>query len=127
MNITHMLGVALGAAIGANLRYLVSLWAVARYGVEFPYGTLIVNLVGCLLIGVVLELGVERVPLSAGWRALLVTGLLGGLTTFSSFSFEIVSLYTNGFRLAALLYVAVSLIGGLAAVLLGLSLVRWIF
>lgn len=124
MNIMHMLGIALGAAIGANLRYVVSLWAIERYGPEFPYGTLLVNLVGCLLIGVVLELHVGRVPLTVGWRAFLVTGFLGGLTTFSSFSYEIVKLYEQGFRLAALFYIAVSLIGGIVAVVLGTVLVR---
>ena len=87
-----MLLVALGGAIGSVLRYLTSVIAAFWFGVEFPYGTLIVNLVGAFLIGLVQELGAESLTLSDNTRLLLTTGVMGGLTTYSTFSYETVRL-----------------------------------
>ncbi len=124
MNISYMLVIALGAAIGANVRYTVSLWAIDHLGPIYPYGTLIVNLVGCFLIGIVLELISTRLPLTTAWRLFLVTGILGGLTTFSSFSYEAYSLYQQGMRLPALIYAGGSVALGIVCVTAGAALVR---
>jgi CrcB protein len=122
----HILAIALGAAIGANLRYGVSVWATQRFGPTFPYGTLIVNLAGCLLIGLVMELATTRWALGITWQRLLVTGLLGGLTTFSSFGYETYGLFVGGSRGIASLNVLGSVILGLLAVFLGAVLARLI-
>lgn len=121
---TNMVAVAVGAAVGANLRFLLAGWVAARYGSAFPYGTLLINVLGSLLIGVVLGLAAERVSLAEPLRLLLVTGLLGGFTTFSTFSYETYGLIIGGNWPAAALYAALSMALGLLAVILGVTLVR---
>lgn len=101
--------VALGGATGSVLRYLVSVLAIEVLGTAFPWGTLAVNVIGSAAIGLAGGLGIE-----GGWRLLLVTGLLGGFTTFSAFSLETGLLWERAWWLAAL-YVAASLALGLAA------------
>jgi CrcB protein len=115
----NLLAVAGGAAVGAVLRYLLGAWVTARAGPGFPFGTLLINLIGCLLIGVVLTLAAGRLPLKEPVRLLLVTGLLGGFTTFSSFGYETYSLVLRGAWPAALAYVAASVAGGLLLVAAG--------
>ena len=122
----NMLAVALGAAIGANLRYGLASWAAQRLGTGWPYGTFIINVLGCLAIGALLTLAATRLPLSEPLRLLLVTGLLGGFTTFSTFGFEGFTLITSGNWVGAGLYLVGSVVVGLAAVFLGASLVRLI-
>lgn len=116
--------IALGAALGANLRYGLSLWAAQRFGTAFPYGTLIINVLGSFVIGVVLVLATTRLPLGEPVRLLLVTGLLGGFTTFSSFSFETYTLLTAGSWAQAALYTVGSFGLGMVGVFLGAGLVR---
>ena len=120
----NILAVALGAAIGANLRYGLAAWAARRLGTAWPYGTFIINLLGCLAIGALLTLAATRLPLSEPVRLLLVTGLLGGFTTFSTFGYEGFTLITTGNWLGAALYLGASVLGGLLAVFLGAGLVR---
>lgn len=120
----NMFVVALGAAVGANLRYLISGWVAQRLGSAFPYGTLLINVAGCLAIGALLTLAATRLTLSEPVRLLLVTGLLGGFTTFSSFGYETYALVGGGDWLGAALYVAGSLFLGLGAVFLGAAAVR---
>jgi CrcB protein len=87
--------VCAGSAVGGGARYLVSVWAGERFGTAFPYGTLIVNLVGCFLITFVMHVAaVTQMPVQ--WRLLLTTGFMGGLTTYSSFDFETTTLLQNG-------------------------------
>lgn len=88
----RLLLIALGGAIGTVLRYLASLVAVRWFGAEFPYGTLIVNLSGAFIIGLVQELGTETTLVSDTVRLFLTTGMMGGLTTYSTFSLETVRL-----------------------------------
>ena len=88
----RVLLIALGGAIGTILRYLTSVVAVRWFGPEFPYGTLLVNLSGAFIIGLVQELGAETVVLSDNARLFLTTGMMGGLTTYSTFSYETVRL-----------------------------------
>ncbi|KUL32383.1 fluoride efflux transporter CrcB [Actinoplanes awajinensis] len=109
--------VALGAAIGAPLRYLTDRYVQVRYGAGFPWGTLAVNVTGSLILGLVLGL-----PLSAGLTALIGTGFCGALTTYSTFSWETLSFARRGERATSFAYVLLSLLSGLGAATLGLTL-----
>lgn len=93
-------------------------------GPAFPYGTLLINIVGSLLIGLVYVLLVERLPTGPLWRAGLMTGVLGGFTTFSAFSLESVALLEEHAYGKAALYVAASVILCLAATWLGILMAR---
>jgi len=110
--------VAAGGALGSMLRYGVSLLSVAWLGAGFPWGTLAVNVLGSAAIGLCAGLGVQ-----GEMRLLLVTGLLGGFTTFSAFSLETMGLAERSAPLAAL-YVAASIGLGLLACALGWGLGR---
>lgn len=120
---SKLLLIAVGAALGANLRYVVSVVAAQRWGASFPYGTLLINVSGSLFIGVVLGLA-ARGYLSAPWRLMLVTGFLGGFTTFSSFTWETYQLAAEGGVWAATLNVVGSVTLGLGGVVGGAMLVR---
>jgi len=122
--VINIIAIAVGAAIGANLRYSLSIWAAQRWGASFPYGTLIVNVIGSFAIGFVLVLATTRLSLSDTARLLIVTGLLGGFTTFSSLSFETYTLVTSGSWRAASLYVLSSFGLGIASVFLGAGIAR---
>jgi fluoride exporter len=121
-----MLMIALGAAAGANLRYALSLWAARQWGVAFPYGTLLINVSGSFAIGVVMVLLTMRFTSGDSWRLLMVTGLLGGFTTFSTFSYESYMLLVSGSWLAAGLNILASVGLGLVGVFLGAGLARLI-
>ena len=96
-----MLLVAVGGGIGSVLRYLTSLVAAQWFGTEFPYGTLIANLSGGFIIGLVQELGTDTLLLPDTARLFLTTGMMGGLTTYSTFSYETVRLMeTNAWHQA---------------------------
>ena len=114
--------IALGAAVGANLRYWISQWAAQQWGIAFPYGTLLINVLGSFAIGVVLTLATTNAAISANWRLLIVTGLLGGFTTFSTFSYETYQLLIDGSLLLAALNILGSVGLGLLGVLLGAGL-----
>jgi len=115
-----LLAVAGGGALGASLRYLVAV--LSRQGAPgaFPTGTLSVNLLGCLLIGVAANLFAAGEGTRTTLRLFLVVGLLGGFTTFSSFGLETLRLLEEGRVLAAALYVAASNVGGLGLCYLGM-------
>ena len=113
-----LLYVALGGAIGASARYLVNGWLGAWLGPDFPWGTFFSNVSGSFLIGVVLVL-VEGGALPAGARPLLAVGVLGGYTTFSSFSYESLNLLTDTGVLLMLLNTLGQLALGLVFVYLG--------
>lgn len=117
--------VGLGGWIGAVTRYYVGLWAAARWGVAFPYGTLLINLTGCLFLGWFGTLATERAALvSPDLRTLLAIGFVGAYTTFSTFGFETVRLLEEGDVLLALVYVLASVLVGLLAVYLGVVSAR---
>lgn len=109
--------VALGAAVGAPLRFLTDRAMRAWLGEAFPWGTLTVNLVGSLLLGFLAGL-----PVPAGFAALLGTGFCGALTTYSTFGWETLTLARSGAAPRAAAYVLLSLAAGLAAAYLGLVL-----
>lgn len=115
--------VAVGGAIGAVARYLLGLWIATRVGPDFPWGTFAINVSGAFLIGVVLGLATAGV-ISPELRLLLAVGVLGGYTTFSTFSYETLELLLDGNMLAFLLNAAGQLGGGLLAVALGLIVSR---
>jgi len=99
-----VLAVALGGAIGSALRFLLSKLIQEQFGISFPVGTLFVNLVGAFLIGFFFSYLVEKLALNPYARALLITGLLGGLTTFSTYSYESFSLLIEGETLKFFIY-----------------------
>lgn len=111
-------------ALGCGARYLVSIWVQERFGGKFPYGTLLVNLLGAFLIALVLELSIRIADFPPNLRLALTTGFLGGLTTYSSFNYETTQLALTGSTGRALVNVGVTVVGCLAAGLLGLALAR---
>ncbi|MGF9564067.1 fluoride efflux transporter CrcB [Neorhizobium sp. JUb45] len=122
-----MLLVAVGGAVGSVFRYLVGLWAVRLFGPAFPWGTLAINVAGSFAIGLFLEMILRRFGGSAEMRLLLMTGLCGGFTTFSSFSLDFVGLVERGAMPMALVYVAASVILSIGATFLGLFIGRMAF
>jgi CrcB protein len=124
--VDRILLVALGGAIGSVLRYLTSVTAAFWFGVEFPYGTLIVNLVGAFLIGLIQELGAESLVLSDNTRLLLTTGVMGGLTTYSTFSYETVRLIEARAWHYAVANVVVTTAACLALCVLGMAAGRYV-
>ena len=116
------IAIAAGAVLGAWGRYGLSLWLNGRHG-WLPLGTLAANLLGGLAIGLLLGL-IERGALDPAWRPFAVTGLLGALTTFSTFSAEVVALITGGALLQGMLLAAVHLAGSLLLTGVGLWLAR---
>ena len=119
-----VLAVAAGGAAGSVLRFLTSAWVVAHWPRHYYLATLAVNLVGCFLIGLLSALFLARTDLPQALRTGLITGVLGGLTTFSSFSLEVLRLFENGQPGVAIAYLLSSLLGGLLAAWLGMLLVR---
>jgi CrcB protein len=117
--------VYLGGGMGAVARYAVGLWITSRGGATtFPWHTLLINVTGSLLIGALLTLLLARTELDPAWRFLLVTGFLGGYTTFSSYSFEALTLARTGDWLRATWYVLGSNGAGLLACAAGMLLAR---
>ncbi len=120
----QILAVAAGGALGSVLRFLAGVWVTASWPRHGYLATLAVNLLGCLLIGLLAGYFLSRTELSPVLRAGLMVGVLGGFTTFSSFSLDALRLLESGQIGVALAYVLSSVLGGLAACWLGLSLMR---
>jgi fluoride exporter len=116
--------VALGAMLGANLRFVVGNWAAARWGADFPYGTFVINVSGAFAIGLVLSFIGERVGVSPLWRLFFATGFLGGYTTFSSYTWEALTLAQDGEWVDAGAYILGSNVLGFVGVWLGATLAR---
>jgi fluoride exporter len=120
-----ILAVGLGAGIGGIGRLLVTQLVVTRAGAAAaPWATLFMNVSGSFLIGIVIELATSRAGLPPMWRYFLATGILGGYTTFSTFSFEALSFWTGGVMLTALFYVAGSIALGILAAFAGILTAR---
>lgn len=117
------LWVGIGGFLGANARMLVNTLVATRLGLLLPYGTFVVNVSGCFLIGVLVG-AIEARVLSPAVRPLAITGFLGAYTTFSTFGLETVTLAGEGSLLLPVVYVAASVVAGVAATALGLLLGR---
>jgi fluoride exporter len=115
--------ICLGGAVGTGARYLLAT-AMARAFGNFPFGTLAVNVIGSFLVSVVMVLALERSALPPDLRLVLATGLLGGFTTYSSFNYETLHLAQSGAAGLAAVYVALTLVGCLAAGLAGVGVAR---
>lgn len=122
----HALMVFVGGGLGSLARYGVNILAISWLGTAFPYGTLAVNALGGLVMGLFTGLITPYLDLKAALelRVLLVTGFLGGFTTFSAFSLDAVLLWEKGAIAEALLYVLASLVLAIGGVALGLALTR---
>lgn len=116
--------VAIGGSIGAATRYLVSSWASERFGGNFPAGTLLVNVVGCFIIGAFMVLVTERVIANPYWRLLVAVGFVGGLTTFSSFGYETLKLVEDAQFQWAAYNILGNFILGFFATWLGMTVAR---
>lgn len=110
--------------LGSGLRYLISLWAGESIGRSFPYGTLIVNVLGSFAMALVLEGSLRVADFPPNLRLALTTGLLGGFTTYSSFNFESTTLVLDGQLARGFANVAITLVACAAAGLLGLAIAR---
>ncbi|MGH2566903.1 MAG: fluoride efflux transporter CrcB [Bacteroidota bacterium] len=117
----NYLFVFVGGGIGASARYWLGGIVHERYGSDFPYGTLVVNVVGCFLIGVLMVTLEERFLGSPHLRIFLTIGILGGFTTFSSFSYETMAMLRDGEFFFAALNVAISVATCLAGTWLGMQ------
>ena len=120
--IQTLLTVAAGGAIGSSLRYLVNVSAMRLFGPAFPWATLTVNVIGSFLIGALVVWFANRDLMRLA--PFLMTGVLGGFTTFSAFSLDTVTLWQRGEATTAMIYVAASIILSLAALLAGMATVR---
>ena len=118
--------IAIGAALGANARYLIGVWAGNRLGADFPYGTFIANIAGSFALGFLLALGTERLQLPPEARLLLAVGFLGSFTTFSSFAVESINLWRDAGLWRSLLNIVGNNLVGLSSVVLGAALARWL-
>lgn len=124
----NLLLVALGGALGSVLRYLAGALVSRHAPLDFPYATLAVNVVGCFIIGLLVPAFIPHSPTAASGhlhaKLLLVTGLLGGFTTFSAFGLETYTLYRGGHPTLAALNIVASVALGLGAVALGVRFGR---
>lgn len=116
--------VFIGGGLGAALRHGVNIGSARLFGTSFPVGTLTVNVVGCLVMGLLAGYFAFRGDVSQHWRLFLTTGMLGGFTTFSAFSLDVAALYERGEPALAAGYIAASVVLSLAAVFTGLALMR---
>lgn len=122
--IKSILMVGLGGGAGSMLRYISYRWIYNFYPHPFPLGTFLVNITGCLLIGILYSLSEKSVILNPEWRLLLMTGICGGFTTFSAFTLEGIGLLKDNKPGLLFLYIAASVLTGLLATYIGIRLVK---
>jgi CrcB protein len=127
MNFAVLAAVAVGGAIGSAARYLIAGWVQSVAWAGFPYGIFVVNLSGGLMMGILTELMALKWNVSLETRAFLTTGILGGYTTFSTFSLDSALLIERGAYASAGLYVAGSAILSVVALFVGLWIVRGLY
>jgi len=123
-----ILFVAVGGALGSVSRYLLGTWIQSlSKSIDFPFGTLLVNLIGCFVIGLLSQLAEARGVFTPEARAFVFIGILGGFTTFSSFGNDTVNLFRDGESLNAFMNVGANVILGLVLVWLGRTVAYWIW
>jgi fluoride exporter len=116
--------VFLGGGFGAAIRHGVNLTAARLVGTAFPYGTLFINVLGSLAMGLIVEYFALKTSMPPRWRLFLTTGILGGFTTFSAFSLEAALLYERGQLANAAIYVVASVVLAIGALFAGMAVVR---
>jgi len=116
--------VFLGGGLGAAMRHGVNIASARAFGTGFPYGTLLINITGSLLMGLVAAYFAFKGDASQHWRLFLTTGILGGYTTFSAFSLDAALLYERGEVSAAAIYVVASVALSIAGLFAGFAVVR---
>lgn len=112
----NLLVIAIGGALGAVARYLLSSFVLRVSGALFPLGTFVVNVVGCLVFGAIAGAATQRVQMTPAMRLFLLTGILGGFTTFSSYAFESFTLVRDG----QMVWAGINIVGQVAAGLVGM-------
>lgn len=117
----NLFAIACGGALGAATRYLISLVMAEKFGTNFPSGTLLVNMLGCLILGFVVALCLKNPAMPTPLKLFIITGFLGGLTTFSTFTLETFELLMQN-TLFGFINLALSILGGLALVAVGMRL-----
>ncbi len=122
--IKNILLVGIGGGIGSILRYLCQKWIYQLYPYSFPWGTFLVNIAGCFLIGVFFAASEKVTFISGEWGLFFTTGICGGYTTFSTFGFENMNLIRTGDISYALLYTVGSVVLGILAVFAGVALIK---
>jgi fluoride exporter len=115
--------VGVGGFLGAVARYVVATYIASRYGVRVPYGTFVINISGCFLVGFIVTL-LARTTASQYWRYFIPIGFIGAYTTFSTFEYETLRAVQDGQAITGLLNVALSVVVGFAAVWVGAALGR---
>ena len=120
----NLLTISVGAVFGANARYVLSRYAARLLGPVFPYGTLIINVLGSFIAGFFIVWTTERVLVDPRWRLLVVVGFCGGFTTFSSFAFETMAYFEQGQWMLMATNVFANNLLCLAAALAGMGLAR---
>ncbi|TKT70565.1 fluoride efflux transporter CrcB [Afipia massiliensis] len=116
--------VFVGGGLGASLRHAVNVGCARAWGLNFPYGTFLINITGSLVMGLIAGYLAFKGDASQPWRLFIMTGILGGYTTFSAFSLDAVTLYERGEIGMALFYVVGSVVLSIAGLVAGLALVR---
>ena len=115
--------VGLGGFIGANARFIIGSWAAGKWGTSFPYGTFIINITGCFILGLFATL-LLRFAWNDNWRLLIAVGFVGAYTTFSTFEYESLQLVSQGSLPRAAINILGSVILGFAAAFLGVVVAR---
>ncbi len=122
--INHVLLVGLGGGLGSMARYLCQRWLTALYPSHFPWGTFVVNISGCLLIGMLWGISFKSFAANENWKLFLMAGICGGFTTFSAFTLEGIGLLKENKTGIFLLYITASVLLGLLATFAGMKIVR---
>ena len=126
MNLYKLLIIGLGGFLGSVTRYATAKFVDDKLSPVFPYGTLTVNMLGSFLLGIIYVIALRKAGLTENGRLFLGVGFCGGFTTFSAFALENFSLMQEKFVGTSLLYIAVSLVGGILALVAGVWLARFI-
>ncbi|MBC8063142.1 MAG: fluoride efflux transporter CrcB [Clostridiaceae bacterium] len=116
--------VGIGGFVGASLRYIISIQSTKWFGSSFPFGTLIVNVLGGFLMGAIMQISTDTTLISPNQRLILTTGVLGGLTTFSTFSLETINLFSDSRYVLGTLNISLNLFFSLFGLIVGKLLIQ---